>query len=405
MKESDGMADKVRIHAMGTFSIEVNGIAHENLPVRTRKGVALLLYLILERGKAVSSQRLIREMWAGRNDDAPENALKTMICRTRLMLNTLSPGLGACVASTSGGYRWQDAENVTVDVLEVMELFSTLQGDCPDEVRAQLTERLQEIYQGDLYSTGEVHNDIIMVNHLHREYLECVLKYVAQLRKKESYNRLCEVCRQAMRIDNLDEQLHIELMQAMANLNRAGEAMTEYKKLARNMQNTLGEDPSDEVRACYNRLAEAGNTLKYNLDTIRNELTETASDRRGPFFCDYQAFKEIYNIQLRNLERLGSTIFLGMIMLGTREIRSVPFPGKAEWPVCRKSCGRTCGREISSPALRTTFTPCCCPRSTITPACWSSSESNSCSTRNTRPGISPSTPGSARWAGNEKQNF
>lgn len=333
----------MRIHAMGTFFIEVNGIAHENLPVRTRKGVALLLYLILEKGKAVSSQRLIRELWAGRNNDAPENALKTMVCRTRLMLNTLSPGLGACVASTSGGYRWQDAENVTVDVLEVMELFNTLRGDCSEGVRAQLTERLQEIYEGDLYSTGEVHNDIIMVNHLHREYLECVLKYVAQLRKEESYNRLCEVCRKAMRIDNLDEQLHIELMQAMANLNRAGEAMTEYKKLARNMQNTLGEEPSDEVRACYDRLAEAGSTLKYNLDTIRNELTETASDRRGPFFCDYQAFKEIYNIQLRNLERLGSTIFLGMIMLGE--------PGDTLSPISRES-GMAGLQEIMRANLR-----------------------------------------------------
>ena len=45
------MADKVRIHAMGAFSIEVNGITHENLPVRTRKVVALLLYLILAKGR------------------------------------------------------------------------------------------------------------------------------------------------------------------------------------------------------------------------------------------------------------------------------------------------------------------------------------------------------------------
>ena len=35
----------------------------------------------------------------------------------------------------------------------------------------------------------------------------------------------------------------------------------------------------------------------------------------GPYFCDYRAFKEIYNIQIRNLERLSSTMFLGVIML------------------------------------------------------------------------------------------
>ena len=337
------MENRIRIYAMGTFCISVNGENYENLPVKSRKGVALLLYLILEKGRAVSSQRLIRELWTGRNSEAPENALKTMIHRTRSMLNQMSPGLGACIASTTGGYRWQSMENLTVDVLEVIELCDRLRGDCTGADRARQTERLLDLYQGDLFSTGEIQNDIIMVNHLHREYLENVQKYIAQLRNAEEYNRLCEVCRKAMRIDNLDEQLHIELLQGMANLNQSAEAMKEYRKIARNMENTLGEKPSPEMQACYDRLAAAGNTLKYNLDTIRNELTETVNDRRGPFFCDYQAFKEIYNIQLRNLERVGSTIFLGMIMLGE--------PGDTLSPISRES-GMAGLQEIMRANLR-----------------------------------------------------
>ena len=44
------MTDKVRIRAMGAFVIDVNGNPCENLPVRSRKGVTLLLYLIMEKG-------------------------------------------------------------------------------------------------------------------------------------------------------------------------------------------------------------------------------------------------------------------------------------------------------------------------------------------------------------------
>jgi hypothetical protein len=182
-----------------------------------------------------------------------------------------------------------------------------------------------------------------MVNFLHREYLDAVFKYVAQLRQEEAYNRICEVCRRAMLIDSLDEQLHIELLQAMANLNKTSEAMTEYRRITRNVQLELGEEPSQEMRACYDRLAEAGSTLSYNLDVIRNELAETASDRRGPFFCDYSTFKEIYNIQLRNLERMGSSIFLGMIMLGD--------PGGRMSPISRES-GMAGLQEIMRANLR-----------------------------------------------------
>ena len=337
------MADSVRIRAMGSISIEVNGIYHEDLMVRSRKGVSLILYLILENGKPVSTQRIIREIWGSKHSYAPENALKTRVSRARALLNELADGLGDCVVSTSGGYRWQSGDNVTVDVLEVMDLFERLRKDCSPEERRELTERLLDLYQGDLFSTGEARNDVVMVNYLHREYLDAVFKYVAQLRQEEAYNRICEVCRRAMLIDNLDEQLHIELLQGMANLNKTSEAMTEYRRITRNVQLELGEEPSEEMKACYDRLAEAGNALSYNLDVIRNELAETASDRRGPFFCDYSTFKEIYNIQLRNLERMGSSIFLGMIMLGE--------PGDRMSPISRES-GMAGLQEIMRANLR-----------------------------------------------------
>ena len=62
---------------------------------------------------------------------------------------------------------------------------------------------------------------------------------------------------------------------------------------------------------------------------IRNELIEKEGERTGPFICDYRAFREFYNIQMRNLERLGSTMFLGVVMIGT--------PGETDDSVTRES--------------------------------------------------------------------
>ena len=127
---------------------------------------------------------------------------------------------------------------------------------------------------------------------------------------------MCDVCRMALAVDDLDEQLHIELMQAMVNLNRASEAMAEYRKVVKVSRDFFDAEPGEEIQACYEQLAKAGNAVRFNLDVIRNELAEQDTGRRGPFFCEYRAFKEFYNIQMRNLERLGSTMFLGVIMLG-----------------------------------------------------------------------------------------
>ena len=59
-------------------------------------------------------------------------------------------------------------------------------------------------------------------------------------------------------------------------------------------------------------------TLQLNLASIRQELQNQEEGQNGPFFCEYEAFKVIYNIQMSNLERLGSTMFLGVIMVGSQ---------------------------------------------------------------------------------------
>ena len=94
---------QVTIRMMNLFTIEANGIVHEELMAKSRKGISLVQYLILERGRPISSQRLIRELWSDRRTENPESALKTMVSRMRAALNSISPGLGSCIVSGMEG--------------------------------------------------------------------------------------------------------------------------------------------------------------------------------------------------------------------------------------------------------------------------------------------------------------
>jgi len=159
----------------------------------------------------------------------------------------------------------------------------------------------------------------LYVNQFHHAYLEAVHSYVDLLKKREAYNEIVSVCRAANRVDDLDDQVHLEMMRALVNLNQRDKAMEEYRIVARRTKKALGEAPGEDLQAYYRQLTRAGETVKFNMDVIRNELQAEDLDRTGPFVCDYRAFKEIYNIQMRNLERLSSTMFLAVIMLGDPE--------------------------------------------------------------------------------------
>lgn len=312
------MAQRIEIQVLGGFDIRLmdeNGRQTDSVEVKSRKGISLITYLVLQQGKPVSSQRMVRELWASKRNVNSAGSLKTTVSRLRASLNEAFPGLETCIRSEGGGYCWHNIPQVQVDVIELMTLIRELKELLPEEEREKKFRRVLELYRGDLYQTGDMVNGEMQSSWLHQEYLETMYAYVSFLKEEEEYNEIVRVCQKALQIDELDEFLRIELMRAMVCLNRLSDAQAEYRRVVTLNKNLLDAEPSEDLQSCYKELSAAGQTLQFNLDSIRNELLERENEHYGPFFCEYAAFKEIYNIQMRNLERLGSTMFLGVIMV------------------------------------------------------------------------------------------
>ena len=69
------MGDTIRIQMMNTFTIYINEIQADHMVNKSRKGVALMQYLILNREQPVPNQRLLAEHIIGGYDlglDYPE---------------------------------------------------------------------------------------------------------------------------------------------------------------------------------------------------------------------------------------------------------------------------------------------------------------------------------------------
>ena len=310
------MEHEAEVRLLGGCVIRVGDSIVDNLPQRTRKGAALMIYLILQRGKMVSAQRLIRELWGRTNNVNPENALKTMISRLRSMLGEISPKLSACVVSGQGTYGWENQEGVFVDVLEVLRLQDALRQEMPESERMACCQKLLSLYEGDLYAPEDMMNSTSAISHMHRIYLDTALTLIELKRKRENWSDILAITEAALKIDDMDEPLQIERMRALVQLQRTSEAAEEYRQLSERERRLLGVEPGEDLKKFYRSMSQAGTVLRYNLDILRSRLTEEEANHSGPFFCEMDTFREIYHIQVRNLERLGSTVFLGIIMLG-----------------------------------------------------------------------------------------
>lgn len=299
------------IRMMGDFSITVDGKEPYYLISKTKKGVALLEYLILHQGKPVQKQRLLHVLWSEGNAN-PENAMKTLISRLRKQLDEIRQGLGACIVSARGSYHWESLPGMKIDLLELMRIFEELPREKDEDKRCSRYRQLMRLYSGDLFLTGDIEGGEEYQAALHRAYVNSIYDYIEILLKKQEYGQIVEACEKVLRIAPYDERFSMELNHARAKTSPSGAAMTAYRE-QRGLESTE-EEKEYGLWDSYYGVLESNNTLQSQLDSIVAGLQEKRS-QKGAYLCDSEEFGRFYRLLMPTLERLGCPMFLGMISL------------------------------------------------------------------------------------------
>ncbi len=319
------MADQIRIRMFGGFSLFVNNECDDHVIIKSKKGMSLLQYLILKYDAVVPNFKLIEVLWPNEESSNPENALKTLISRFRAILNQCADGLGNCIAASRGGYQFKKLDGMSIDLFEFEDLARKLEGQpALTDATDALYQEILTLYTGDLLAGNDPDDWAISRSvNLHSQYIKIVYSYLTLLKKAEKYEEIIQTCRFALETDPFDERLHLELMQALVKTSRNNEALMQYKHVTNMHFRYLGVKPPEGIQEFYKQIIQAGDTLDMNIDTIRDELQEYG-DVHGAFECEYAVFREIYNLQMRNLERLGSSMYIAMIMITSMDGEPLP---------------------------------------------------------------------------------
>jgi len=308
------LSDRIQIQLMDSFEIMVNGHHRTTIINKSRKGMALIQYLIINGGQQVLNQKLLSSLWPEESNSNPVNSLKTLVSRVRAMLNQVSDGLGNCIVADRGAYHWEMMPGMVIDLYEIESTLDAIASpEVSEEEKAVLGKKLLDLYRGDLMQQGDQYEWLIpRATSLHTRYITAMYAYLDYLMEREDYDEIVNTCRQILAVDNFDDKIHMELMSALVKTNRVNEALVQYKHVMYLHYHYLGVQPRKEMQEFYKRIANVGHTLEFDLESIRNELCE-GNDQNGAYVCEYSVFKEIFNLQIRNLERLGSAMLLAVV--------------------------------------------------------------------------------------------
>lgn len=280
---------------------------------RSKKMWNLLGYMITHRKEYTSQEEYIDLLWPNEKSSNPTNALKTLLFRLRALLEPLALEQENFILSSHGSYQWNKNISCSIDT-ELFETFckkGTLASTAEDKIT--FYQKALDLYKGDFLSKHRNELWVIPIaTHYHNLFLETTKKLVALLEQCHQFDLMECYCNKALKIDELDEELHCLLIRCFLLQGNSIAALNHYEQATNLFYQNLGVKPSKELRKLYLEIISTQKTLETDLGVIQNDLKE-AEYKPGPFLCEYCIFQETYRLIARQAAREGRSVFICLI--------------------------------------------------------------------------------------------
>ncbi|MEG2038914.1 MAG: BTAD domain-containing putative transcriptional regulator [Oscillospiraceae bacterium] len=308
---------EIKINMLGGFTLSVD----ETIVTDNSKGSHqvwnLLEYLAIYHKKPISQEQLIQVLWPDETSNNPTSALKNLIYRLRTTLENLKVPYGKDLILTQNGmYAWNNAAPCTIDVEEFEKLYQRSSACEPhSKERLEYCLKAIDLYKGDLLPSSSYEEWVIPLSLNYRTiYFKCVYQAAEILSMMSAYEKLEEICKKALDVDQFEEQAHMYLIMAKMKQGNQAAALAQYNYVVDLFYRELGVTPSKELHKIYREIIKADDCSQTDLSIIKEELNEHNA-LKGALYCDYEVFKNLYRMEARTAERTGRTIFVALLSI------------------------------------------------------------------------------------------
>ena len=311
----------IYVSMLGGCSLKYDDNLIDRQTVRSRRIWTLLEYLITNRNKTVTQDELIELLYPGDKSDAPLSALKTLVFRTREVLNRLCyTDSKQIIMLRSGGYMWNPDILMDIDV-ETFENTVNEASSLDSDKNTQLQLRLKAIalYKGDFLADSALETWVVPISAYYRYlYLNIVNLALEELSEQGRFSEIISIAQNSITIYPYEEHLYYYLILALANTNQIATAKAQYESMTKLFYNEFGVTPSTHLQALYKKLSTSDNGVEMDLSIIKSQMTE-AEKRSGAFYCEYEFLKDIYRLEARSAARKGTPVHICLLSISGKD--------------------------------------------------------------------------------------
>ncbi len=306
----------IYVKTLGGFSITVNGKEVTDSNNQSKKPWSLLEYLVIFQKKDISVNELIETIWSDDPGVNPGGALKTLMFRSRKLLEPLGIPVQKLLVQQRGSYAWTQEYHTVLDIDQFESVCSKVlsrENAADDDLLPLCLEGL-ELYKGDFLPKAEYESWVIPIStYYHALYQKLVYRTIQILLNKRDYPRITSICQAAISIEPFDEQFHYYLVYSLYMDNHTSQAIEQYNHTLDLFYNEFSISPSEHFKDLYKTIRNKEQGITTNLSVIQETLKEEANT--GAFYCEFPVFRDLYQLERRAIERTGDSIYLCLMTL------------------------------------------------------------------------------------------
>ena len=311
--------DKLIIHTLGEFTICYQGREIKETNKRSRKMWGLLQYFITFHNREITQNELIELLWPEGESANPTGALKTQLYRLRAMLTESGLPGDEIIINTAGTYAFNNKLDCEIDS-EIFEQH-VKESSASYSAKEKLAYYMKaiDVYRGDFLDKPVMERWMIPINtYYHTMYIKTVRAALEILSSFKRYGEMIEICKKALQFEQLDETIHSHYMIALSESGDKEGAKAHYLYVLDLFYNKESINPSQEFISLYGKIVKSENSYGADVSAVRIEMEEKG-DGDGAFYCEYDAFKHIYQLEARESRRAGRSLYLCVITASESE--------------------------------------------------------------------------------------
>src|SRR3954451_21191581 len=265
-------------HILGPFRVTADDGGE--IPLGGEKPAALLAMLVLRANELIASDRLIEDLWDGQ---PPATAAKTLQVHISRLRRTLPADT---IATTRGGYVL-NAGPEQIDAERFEALVSDGTAALAEGAHARASARLRSalaLWRGtalaDFTYASFAQDTIARLDGLRTVALESAVEAELALGR---HAELVPEIKSLLKRHPLSEHLHAQLMLALYRSGRQAEALGVYRAARRVLVDSLGIEPSEELRELERRILEQDKELTAPVARPRPQREGSEKPTRGAF--------------------------------------------------------------------------------------------------------------------------